>query len=437
MRRRSTLAAAAAAAALVAAAALTSVAPGAGATPPAAPNCPLLPADNIWHSTVTALPVHTKSSTYVGSMGAGTGMHADFGAGKWDGGPIGIPYVVVPGTQPGVTVKFQYKPESDPGPYPIPPNAPIEGGPRSRGDRHILIVDKDNCRLYELFAAYPQLDGTWHAGSGAIYDMRSNALRPSGWTSADAAGLPILPGLVRYDEVAAGHIDHAIRMTADATQNTFIWPARHQAGDAVTSEPPMGLRLRLKSTVDISHFSPQSKIVLQALKTYGAIIADNGSSWYISGVPDSRWDNDDLHELGSITGSDFEAVDESSFMVQPDSGQSAGSDAPALSIGDASVSEGDAGTTNARVHVTLSAAPTSTITARVTSTGGTATAGSDYAAVLTQVKFKPGTTARSVPVAVSGDATVEADETVILTLSLPLGAVVGDATGVLTIRNDD
>src|SRR5262245_49299421 len=179
----------------------------------------MLPADNAWHSTVAGLPVHTKSATYVGSMGAGTGMHADFGAGKWDGGPFGIPFLVVPGTQAGVTVKFQYKPESDPGPYPIPPNVPIEGGPRSRGDRHILIVDKDNCRLYELFAAYPQIDGTWKAGSGAIYDMRSNTLRPSGWTSADAAGLAILPGLVRYDEVAAGHIDHAIRMTADATQN--------------------------------------------------------------------------------------------------------------------------------------------------------------------------------------------------------------------------
>jgi chitinase len=199
----------------------------------------------------------------------------------------------------------------------------------------------------------------------------------------------------------------------------------------------MGLRFRLKAGVDISHFSPQSRIVLQALKTYGAIIADNGSSWYISGVPDSRWVNDDLHELGSITGSDFEAVDESSFMVQPSSGQSAGSDAPAVSISDASVSEGDAGTTTAHLHVTLSAASTSAVTALVTSTGGTATAGGDYTAVSTQVKFKPGTTARTVTVALSGDATVEPDETVVLTLSLPLGAVIGDATGVLTIRNDD
>jgi hypothetical protein len=261
--------------------------PSAGAVT-GAPGCPLLPSDDVWHAPVNTLPVHAKSNTYVSSMGNGSPLHADFGAGSWDGGPIGIPFTTVPGTQPTVKVKFTYASESDPGPYPIPPDAPIEGGSQSKGDRHVLVVDRDACKLYELYAAYPQTDGTWKAGSGAIYDLNSNDLRPSGWTSADAAGLPILPGLVTYDEVASGHIDHAIRVTAGATQNTFIWPARHQAGDADNTLPPMGLRLRLKASVNISSYPAADQVILTALKTYGMIVADNGTSWFISGAPDPR-----------------------------------------------------------------------------------------------------------------------------------------------------
>jgi hypothetical protein len=248
-------------------------------------------------------------------------VHADFGSGEWDGAPIGIPYVVVPGSQPKVSVSFDYADESDPGPYPIPANPPIEGGPDGDGDRHILIVDQGQCKLYELYDAYPQPNGAWTAGSGAIFDLRANALRPATWTSADAAGLPILPGLARYDEVAAGEIRHALRFTAPHTQNQYLWPARHQAGSADTSLPPMGQRFRLKSSFNIASFGPQSQVLLKAMQTYGIILADNGSSWYISGVPDERWDNDDLHDLGRIPGSAFEAVDSSSLMIHPDSGQ--------------------------------------------------------------------------------------------------------------------
>jgi hypothetical protein len=307
---------------------------GAFATPPAiasslpgAAACPMFPADSWWHSDISALPVHPQSASFVASMGAGGHVHADFGAGMWDGGPIGIPFVVVGSDQPAVPVSFEYDDESDPGPYRVPANPPIEGGPNSGGDRHILIVDRDSCQLAELYAAYPAAGGGWTAGSGATWDLRSNALRPDTWTSADAAGLPILPGLVRRDEVAAGHIDHAIRITASTTARSHIWPARHDAGSS-SGVVPMGLRLRLKAGYDISGFPADDQVILQAMKTYGVVVADNGSSWYISGAPDPGWDDDVLHTLGQVAGSAFEAVDTSSLMVDPSSGVYAGATTP-------------------------------------------------------------------------------------------------------------
>jgi hypothetical protein len=261
----------------------------------------------------------------VASIGATRTLKADFGSGTWDGGPIGIPYTTVVAGQPGVDVSFEYDDESDPGPYPIPEDPPIEGGPDADGDRHVLVVDRDDCRLYELFSAYPQTDGSWEAGSGAIFDLDSNAMRPAGWTSADAAGLPILPGLVRYDEVAAGRILHAIRFTAPQTQRAYVWPARHFASSSTDPDlPPMGTWFRLKPDVDPTTFSDQTRPIVAALKRYGMILADNGSPWYLSGVPDERWDNDVLRELARLEGTDFEAVDTSSLIVDPDSGQIAG-----------------------------------------------------------------------------------------------------------------
>jgi len=284
--------------------------------------CPALPADNVWNVPVDALPLDANSAAYMASIGAGSSVHADFGSGLWQGGPIGIPYVAVPGSQLRVGISFEYDDESDPGPYPVPTDAPIEGGPGSDGDRHVLVLDRDSCALFELFAAYPQPGGGWRAGSGAVFDLRSNALRPAGWTSADAAGLPILPGLVRYDEVQAGEITHALRFTAPQTRRSYIWPARHYASSLTGAQyPPMGQRFRLRADFGLAGFSPAVQVVLRALKKYGMILADNGSAWYISGVPDERWDNDVLHELHQVHGSDFEAVDVSSLMVHADSGQ--------------------------------------------------------------------------------------------------------------------
>ncbi|MCA9916918.1 MAG: hypothetical protein KC445_03155 [Anaerolineales bacterium] len=299
-----------------------------GTPPPQIGGCDIFPGDNIWNTPIDTLPVHPNSANYINTIGASTGLHPDFGSGVWPPGsnsPIGIPYVDVPGSQPKVTINFIWWPdESDPGPYPVPPDAPIEGGPDGSGDRHVLVLDRDNCILYELYSAYPQNDGSWEAGNGAMYDLSSHALRPDGWTSADAAGLPILPGLVRYDEVAAGEIRHAIRFTAPQTQAAHLWPARHDASNLTGSNyPPMGLRLRLRADYNISGFSPPMQVILQAFKTYGLILADNGSSWYISGVPDARWDNDILHEMDVITGADFEAVDTSSLMINSNSGQAA------------------------------------------------------------------------------------------------------------------
>ena len=286
--------------------------------------CPVFPSNNIWNTRIDQLPLHPMSAQYIASIGASSGFHMDFGSGEWQGAPIGIPYVDVPGTQPLVPISFFYWDESDPGPYPIPPNAPIEGGPDGDGDRHVLVLDRDNCLLYEMFYAFPQVNGSWEAANGAVYDLNSHDLRPDGWTSADAAGLPILPGLVRYDEVLAGEIRHAIRFTAPQTQAAYVWPARHYASNLTgTNYPPMGLRLRLRADYDISGFPADIQVILQAFKTYGLILADNGSAWYISGVPDERWDNDMLHKMDVITGANFEVVDTSSLMIDPNSGQAA------------------------------------------------------------------------------------------------------------------
>jgi hypothetical protein len=285
-------------------------------------SCPMFPADSHWHADVRGLPARANSTAMVGQVGTTAALKADFGSGLWDGGPIGIPYVVVPADQPRVTVRFEWEDESDPGPYPVPSDAPIEGGPGSDGDRHVIVVDEGACRLYEMYSAYPDDDGSWDAASGAVWDLRSHALRPTPWTSADAAGLPILPGLVRYDEVAAGRVDHAIRMTVPVSRTSYVWPARHQAGSTSNvNAPAMGQRFRLKESVREESFPASVRPIIVALKTYGAITADNGSAWFMSGVPDPRWDNDALHSLRAIKGSDFEAIDASSLMVSPDSGQ--------------------------------------------------------------------------------------------------------------------
>jgi hypothetical protein len=252
--------------------------------------------------------VDPNSDVLIASIGTTVDLHPDFGA-NWDGGPFGIPYVVVSGSTPLVAVSFDYADESDPGPYPIPADAPIEGGAGSSGDRHVLIIDRDHWKLYELYAAYPGQSG-WTAGSGAVFDLNSDALRPAGWTSADAAGLPIFPGLVRYDEVVEqGEIRHALRFTAQHTRHGYIAPARHYASsDTSSSRPPMGMRVRLKASFDLSGFPPSARVILQALKTYGMILADNGSNWYISGAPDARWSDDELNTLKGVAGSNFEVV---------------------------------------------------------------------------------------------------------------------------------
>jgi hypothetical protein len=231
----------------------------------------------------------------------------------------------VPDAQAPVPIEFStdgYPDESDPGPFPIPPDAPIEGGPNSTGDRHVLVLEQNTCILYELYHAWPNGNGSWTVDSSAVFDLRSHALRPDGWTSADAAGLPILPGLVRREEVEAGVINHAIRFTVPQTRRAYVWPARHFASNSNDPTlPPMGQRFRLRADFDISPFSRDNQIILTALKTYGMILADNGSAWYISGAPHERWDDDDLQELGQVRGADFEAVDQSGLMLNANSGQ--------------------------------------------------------------------------------------------------------------------
>ena len=310
---------------LIGAGALALVASAVGSTPsdaaplPGATSCPMFPSNSFWRADVSALPVHAQSGTWVGSIGTTAKLKADFGSGLWDGGPIGIPYTTVPGNQARVPITFDYDDQSDPGPYPIPPNAPIEGGPQSDGDRHVLVVDRDTCHLWETWSSYPQNGGTsWTAGSGATWDLNSNAMRPQTWTSADAAGLPILPGLVRYDEILAGDIDHAIRFTAPLTDRRYVWPASHHAGAANnTAYPPMGSWLRLKASFNISGFSAANQVILRALKKHGMVLADNGSAWFMSGLPDERWNNDDLQTLRTIAGSAFEVVNVNSLPVSP------------------------------------------------------------------------------------------------------------------------
>jgi len=277
--------------------------------------CPIFPADNFWNTRIDSLPIHPLSEAWVNSIGRGEGFHMDFGSGTWEGGPIGIPYKIVAGsTVPKFDAVFYYPDESDPGPYPIPDNPNREYG----SDHHILTLDTETCRLYEIYDA--SFDGTnWSGGSGAIWDLNSNALRPEVWTSADAAGLPILPGLVRYNEITSGEIRHALRFTAESTAG-YIWPARHQTSDPQNGIPPMGARFRLKAGYDISGFPPEMQVLLQAMKTYGIVLADNGSNWFVSGSPDEGWDNDMLHLLDVLTGNDFEAVDTSVMMVDVNSG---------------------------------------------------------------------------------------------------------------------
>ncbi len=289
-------------------------------------NCTLTPANSFWRANVTQAPTHTSSSTWINSLGSTRGAKADFGSGLWEGGPIGIPYDVVAGSAPKRTITFDYDEDSDHVGYPIPNPPTVEGGMASDGDRHVLMVDKDNCRLYETYSTYPDANNSWTsgitAGSGATWDMTSNAMRTATWTSADAAGLPILPGLVRYDEVASGKVLHAIRMTVPTTHRSYVWPASHQAGSTnSTSFPPMGAWLRVKANVDINRFDPYIRPIIVALKTYGAVIADNGSSFYFSGVPDERWDNDKLQLMNVLKGADFEFINASSLQVAPNSYQ--------------------------------------------------------------------------------------------------------------------
>jgi len=281
-----------------------------GATGPlAALTLPVVPATDPWNKPVDRAPRDPASDLLVASIGADGHLHPDFGAGSGTatgGGPFGIPYVVVDGTQEPVPVTFDDAAESDPGPYPIPPDAPVEQG----SDAHVLVVDRDRHLLYELYAAHRRADGTWHAGSGAVFGLDTDAPRPAGWTSADAAGLPILPGLVRYDEVAAGRIGHALRFTVSTSRRAYVAPARHAAGSTTSaSAPPMGLRLRLRASYDVSGYPPQARTVLAALQTYGMIVADNGSDWYLSGTADPRWDDDQLDTLKDVPGSAFEVVE--------------------------------------------------------------------------------------------------------------------------------
>jgi hypothetical protein len=274
-------------------------------------SCPIFPADDPWNQEVTGLPVDENSDKYMAAMGASGSssktLHPDFGSDP----TYGIPYVVVPGSQPKVPITFEYDDESDKGPYPIPANAPIEGGPGAdSGDRHVLVIDKDNCRLYETWSTVKKGDA-WAAGSGAIFDLKKkNPQRPAGWTSADAAGLSVFAGLVRYDEaVEKGEIKHALRFTVSTTQQGYVTPATHAAGSSADSSlPPLGLRVRLKASYDVSKYTGASKAIAVAMQRYGMILADNGSNWYFSGATDSRWNDDDLGQLKKLPANAFEVV---------------------------------------------------------------------------------------------------------------------------------
>ena len=344
---------------------LLALAPSVAAAPPPGSSCPVFPADNVWHADVTGLPVHPSSGAWLAAMGGpDRRLHPDFGPAGPGEQPYGIPYVVVGGGQPKVAVSFEYADESDPGPYPLAADTPLEGG----SDRHALMIDRDACKLYELFAT------TWDpatpsAGSGAVWDLRSNALRPAGWTSADAAGLPIFAGLVRRDEVAAGNIDHAIRITASRTDRSYLWPARHHAGAARDPNlPPMGARFRLKSSYDISRFRADTQVVLRAMQRHGVILADNGSNWYFTGTSEQGWDTAMLDELKSVPAGQFEAVDASSLMVSPDSGQMRGAAAAPAPSTTAAPTPAPPATTTTRPAPRPTSAPATTTTAVPTTT---------------------------------------------------------------------
>ena len=268
------------------------------------------PSDNLWNKDISSASVDSNSAAIISYVGSTVGIHPDFGSGQYNGSYMGIPYTVVDGTQPLIPINYQaYGSESDPGPMPIPLTAPIEGYPNpGTGDRHVLVLDSANCFLYELYSSYPQTS-SWNADSGAVWDLLADEQRPYTWPSADAAGLPIFPGLVRYDEVASGAIHHAIRFTLQNSSAGFTPPASHWASTTSnTTAPPMGARFRLKSSFNISGFSATNQVILTAMQKYGLILADNGSSMYISGAPDDRWDNSDLHNLGQVTASDFEVL---------------------------------------------------------------------------------------------------------------------------------
>jgi len=332
--------------------------------------CSIFPNDNIWNTPIDTLPVDPNSNAYINMIGPATHPHADFGSGDWplgSGDKIGIPYVVVPSNQPLVAINISpYASESDPGPYPVPPDAPIEAG----SDSHVLVLRQGECKLYEMFAASPNGDGSWDAQSGAIFDLNSNDLRQAGWTSADAAGLPILPGLTRFEEVNTGEINHALRFTAPQTRNAYVWPARHEASDSSDpNRPPMGQYFRLKSSFVVDNtFSPQGQVILRALKKYGMILADNGSAWYISGAPDEGWNNGDLaDDFNRVSGSDFEAVDISSLMVDPDSAQAIAANEFALSVTPSTQTIDPGDTTTYDVIVTAGSNFTETVTVMATS----------------------------------------------------------------------
>src|SRR5579871_5386684 len=276
----------------------------------------VFPADNPWNQDISQQPVDPNSEALIASIGSDRSLHPDFGT-TYNGVPSGIPYVLVPGTQPKVPIEYEYPGESDPGPFPIPPSAPIEGGPKSDGDRHVLVIDKDNWVLFELWRAFPK-GGGWKAGSGAIFDLKSNKERPAGWTSADAAGLPLFPGLVRYDEVVQqGEITHALRFTIQRSRHAYVPPARHYASRSTDPNlPPMGMRVRLRTDYDISGFPSEAQVILKALKKYGMIVADNGGNWFLSGAPDPRWNDDDIDTLKKVKGKDFEVVQMGKMVIR-------------------------------------------------------------------------------------------------------------------------
>ena len=349
--------------------ALAAASPAWASAPPAAPNCQILPADNVWHADISGLPVNGHSAAWLASANAGTtNLHPDFGSSGDPNAPYGIPWTAVPDSHAKVTPSFDYADESDPGPYPFGPDTPIEGGQNSSGDRHALMINKDTCVLYELYNA------NWNgghptAGSGAVFNLSSNALRPATWTSADAAGLPILPGLLRLDEVQSGHIDHAIRFTVQRTDKSFIWPARHQAGSASDPNlPPMGARFRLRADFDMSGYRPDTQVVLRAMQHYGLILADNGSNWYFQGEAVNTWDDGFISDLKRVPASAFEAVDESSLMVDPNSGQYRGAPAAPTPVSHPPVSKPK--TTAAPKGVVATVATTTTVADTTTSTFG-------------------------------------------------------------------